>query len=140
MRDQQRAAITETRSIVAVIDDDARVLQSLECLLEAAGHSARTFATAGEFLHYVEESSVDCLISDISMPVISGLDLRRLLRDSRPDLPVILMTGRHELWGVACGDVGALPTFLKPFDSGKLLAAVGAALLARHPDADPHSH
>ena len=84
-------------SVLAVIDDDERVLESLENLLESAGHTVRLFTSAQAFLEDEAFAKVDCVISDIGMPAIDGFELERLARAARPELPVILITGRWEL-------------------------------------------
>src|SRR4051812_42883996 len=82
---------------VAVIDDDSRVLESLENLLESAGHTVRLFTSAQAFLKDEAFAKVDCVISDIGMSAIDGFELERLARTARPELPIILITGRQEL-------------------------------------------
>lgn len=120
-----------TTAIVAVVDDDPRILESLEELLESAGHVVRLYASARELLEVGGISDIDCLISDIEMPGMDGVALRRLVRNQRPDLPVILITGDPDLTarrhGVECP--GRL-LFGKPFNAGDLLAAVGAEICA----------
>jgi FixJ family two-component response regulator len=117
------------RSIVAVVDDDFRVLESLEDLLESAGHSVRPFPSARALLEDDCLSEIDCLIADIGMPVIDGFELQRMARDARPELPVILITGRHEVAdqrrAMAHGYQGF---FQKPFNGPALLAAITDAL------------
>ena len=117
------------KHVVAVVDDDLRVLQSLEDLLESAGHSVLVFSAAQALLEDDGFGSIDCLISDIGMPVVDGFELRRLARLRLPDLPVILITGRHEVadqqWASAVSSHGF---FRKPFDAQALLAAVGRAV------------
>lgn len=119
------------KSIVAIVDDDLRVLESLENLLEAAGHSVRAFSSATALLENNGLSAIDCLVADIGMPVIDGFELYRLARAARPELPVILITGRHEIAdqqrAMALGNQGF---FQKPFDGQALLAAISAALRA----------
>ncbi|MGD9883158.1 response regulator [Reyranella sp.] len=117
------------RPVVAVVDDDPRVLESLEDLLESAGYVARSFPSAGPLLAG-GLSGVDLLITDIGMPGTNGLELRDLVRKARPDLPVFLITGRHEI--ADQGRVqGVSGFFRKPFDVKRLLAAVGDALRNR---------
>jgi FixJ family two-component response regulator len=122
------AASVSGKSIVALVDDDSRVLESLEDLLEAAGYSVRLFVCAEQFL----ESSideVDCVISDIGMPGDDGFALQRIVRTIRPTLPVILITGRHEFASAQHEAArGGRLLFEKPFDTQKLLAAVGSEL------------
>jgi FixJ family two-component response regulator len=118
--------MSHLQSVVAIVDDDQRLIESLEDLLESAGHAARTFSSAQNLLDSSALQEIDCLISDVGMPGIDGFELRRIMREKRPDLPVILITGRHEI---------AEPPparrswfFRKPFDGQALLAAVGVAL------------
>src|SRR4029077_16248028 len=82
---------------VAVIDDDERVLESLENLLESAGHTVCLFTSAQAFLKDEAFANVDCVISDIGMPAIDGFELERQAKAARPELHVILITGRQEL-------------------------------------------
>ena len=115
--------------IVAVVDDDARVLKSLENLLESAGHSVRSFASAKAFLEHDGFAEIDCLISDISMPRIDGFDLQRLVSAARPELPVILITGREELTNrQMAGNRGNRPFLRKPFNAQDLITAVSKVL------------
>ena len=118
------------RPVVAIVDDDPGLLESLEELLESADYVARSFSSA-ESLLTSGLSGVDVLITDIGMPGTDGLELRDLVRKERPDLPVFLITGRHEIadQGRAQGIRGF---FRKPFDAQALLAAVSDAL--RHRD------
>jgi FixJ family two-component response regulator len=120
-----------TPFIVAVVDDDQRVLESLEDLLESAGHCVRLFLSAQALLENDGLAAIDCLISDIGMPVMDGLELQRVARAARPELPVILITGRHEkahYQRAVAQDKHDL--FEKPFNGQDLLAAVGKALQA----------
>lgn len=118
------------KPIVAVIDDDYRVLESLEDLLESAGYGVRLFASARQFLD-TAIAEVDCVISDIGMPDANGFALQQIIRNYRPSLPVILITGRHEFAGAEHEAArGGRRLFEKPFDARKLLAAVGSELQA----------
>ncbi|QAY78957.1 response regulator [Sphingosinicella sp. BN140058] len=119
----------ERRPVVAVVDDDARLLESLEDLLDSAGYATRTFSSGNAFLAS-GLSGVDVLITDIGMPGIDGIELRARVLDAVPTLPVFVITGRHDpadaerLQGI--GNV-----FRKPFDVETLLRAVDEALSAR---------
>jgi len=117
------------RSVVAIVDDDPRVLESLEELLESAGHHARRFSSAQALLDNKALSEIDCLITDISMPGMDGLELQCLIGEKRPDLPVILLTGRYELADLPQARHNRF--FRKPFDGPELLAAIGDALTGR---------
>lgn len=115
--------------VVAIVDDDQRLLDSLEDLLESAGHAVRTFSSPQTLLDSSALQEIDCLISDIGMPGMDGFELRRVMRERRPGVPVILITGRHE--------IAELPQarqnwfFRKPFDGQALLAAIGDALTGK---------
>lgn len=114
---------------VAVVDDDARVLESLEDLLEWAGHSVVLFTSGEALLETDVLPDLDCLITDIGIPALDGFELRRRARAIRPDLPVIFITGRHEVADEKRAAHGGHQGFFrKPFDSSALLAAVNEAL------------
>lgn len=115
-----------TKSVVAVVDDDPRVLESLEELLESAGHAARTFSSARNLLNSTALAEIDCLITDIGMPGMDGFELQRVMSEKRPELPVILITGRHEIAELSQAKHNRF--FRKPFDTRALLAAIGDAL------------
>ena len=123
------------KSKIAVVDDDVRVLESIQDLLESAGHSVRSFSSAQSLLEDDILPEIDCLIADIGMPLINGFELHRLARDARPDLPIIFITARPEAAtqkrAAAQGHQGF---FRKPFDGPALLAAVKQALLASSQD------
>jgi FixJ family two-component response regulator len=121
------------KAIVAVVDDDYRILESLESLLESAGHIVRLFSSAEAFLEKRGLHEADCLISDISMSGVDGFELLRLAQLERSDLPVILITGREELMNAQATFMpGVRYLFAKPFDGKKLLAAVTEALRESH--------
>ncbi|HEX5959587.1 MAG TPA: response regulator [Hyphomicrobiaceae bacterium] len=116
-------------STVAVVDDDTRLLESLRELLESAGYSVRSFSTPLSFLEdKAALAETGCLIADIGMPVIDGFELEKLVRKARPELPVILITGRHEIADQRRAIAQGNRFFRKPFDGQALLAAIGQAL------------
>jgi len=117
------------KSVVAIVDDDRRLLESLEELLESAGHAARTFSSAQTLLNSNALPEIDCLITDIGMPGMDGFELQRLIREKRPDLPVILITGRHEIAELPQAKHNRF--FRKPFDMRALLTAIGDALTGK---------
>jgi len=115
--------VSSSKRIIAVVDDDLRLLESLENLLESAGYEARTFSSAAALL----ESGVadlDGLITDIGMPGMDGFQLRAAVQATRPGLPVFLVTGRHEIAQRAAALAVASVLFRKPIDGQLLLAAV----------------
>jgi FixJ family two-component response regulator len=114
--------------MIAVVDDDPRLLESLEDLFESAGYAARTFSSAKALID-AGFSGIDCLITDIGMPGMDGFELRDLVKEVRPDLPVFLITGRHEIGHQQRANAKDICGFFrKPFDGPALLAAVGSAL------------
>lgn len=115
--------------ITAVVDDDRRVLESLEDLLESAGHRVRLFGSAAALLESGSLADIDCLISDIDLPAIDGFELVRLASASRPELPIILITG-HAAMANRSPRAGPLcyRLFAKPFDGREMLVAVSCAL------------
>ena len=119
---------TAQKSIVAIVDDDERTLESLGDLLEAAGFVVRAYASATALIHEHGLAGIDCLVSDIGMPDMSGLELRKIARRERPDLPVILITGRPKAAWPATWDIDPRPYFEKPYDGRKLVAAIAAAI------------
>jgi FixJ family two-component response regulator len=119
-----------TRSlIVAVVDDDPGVLRSLEYLLESADYEVRLFNTGRGLVDSGCLQEIDCLISDIDMPGMEGYELVRLVRASRPRLPVILITGFPDALNRVYGLAGGNPQcFTKPFAGPHLLAAVSESI------------
>ena len=125
-----------TRFVVAVVDDDPRALEALADLLEAAGYDVRVYASAGVFWKSGCLHDIDCLISDISMPELNGIRLRRLALSERPALPVILITGRTECRAEFASIIDRDRYFEKPFDGELLLEAIRTALHDARPKGD----
>ena len=114
---------------IAAVDDDHRLLESLRDLLESAGYSVRSFKSAMSFLEdETALSESDCLITDIGMPAIDGFELNKLVKEARPELPVIFITARHEIADQQRAIAQGSHFFRKPFDGQALLAAIGQAL------------
>jgi FixJ family two-component response regulator len=119
------------RHIVAAVDDDYRVRESIESLVASAGHTPLVFASAEEFLQSGAPESAICLITDVRMPGIDGLELQRRVRLQYPRLPVILITAHcdDEIRQRALSQ-GAAGFLHKPFDAADLLGAIELALHA----------
>jgi FixJ family two-component response regulator len=115
--------------IVVVVDDDPRIRESLESLIESAGLKARVFPRAEDFLHGDLLATASCLVTDVRMPRMDGLDLQRRVHLERPELPVIFITAHHddrvEQHALA---QGAAFFFRKPFDADALLRAIKLAM------------
>jgi FixJ family two-component response regulator len=110
---------------IAVIDDDVRVLESLESLFEADGHRVQLFSSAEAFLDSSAISTVDYIISDIGMPNMTGLELLAKVTNSARNTPVVLITGRptghSETFYLERGAAGF---FRKPCDGSQLLSLI----------------
>ena len=119
----------KAKPIVALVDDDLRVRESLESLIESAGFTAWVFARAEDFLGGSHLAGTSCLITDVRMPGMNGIDLQRRVRLVRPELPIIFITAHHdedvEQRAIA---EGAAFFIRKPFDAGELLRATRLAL------------
>ena len=111
------------------MDDDYRVRESIESLVASAGHTVLVFASAEEFLQSAAPESAICLITDVRMPGIDGLELQRRIKLQYPRLPVIFMTAHYdnEIRQRALSQ-GAAGFLYKPFDAADLLCAVEFAL------------
>jgi two-component system response regulator FixJ len=116
-------------SVVYVIDDDAAIRDSLDFLLTSSGFAVRTYDTAMAFLSEFAEEKGRCLVTDIRMPGMSGLELVRELRRCGARLPVIALAGHGDFsLAVEAARAGVAGFIEKPFEGEALLAAVGAAL------------
>ena len=114
---------------IAVVDDDPRILESLGWLLESADHAVRVFASPAAMLESGCLAEIDCLISDIDMPTMDGIELVREVSGARPALPIILITGHPEMLNrLLPGKAGPYRSFNKPFDGQELLTAISEAL------------
>jgi FixJ family two-component response regulator len=121
------------RSVIAVVDDDRSVLESLEMLLTSAEYDVRVFSSGQALLASGGLLEIDCLISDVGMPIMDGFELARRVQAARPGLPVILISGRPDLLNRSPLDMpGRYRLFKKPFNGPELLATVGDALRAPH--------
>ena len=117
--------------LVHVVDDDGAVRDSLGLLLESAGLDVRTYASATEFLNALPQQAAGCVLTDVRMPEMDGLELQRRLGALGVRLPVIVMTGHGDV-PIAVGALkaGAADFLEKPFDDQQLLTAVQSALAA----------
>jgi len=120
--------VSSPRHTIAVVDDDSRLLESLENLLESAGYAVRTYSSPRTFLA-AGLTGLDCLITDIGMPEMDGFQLRDVVAKTRPDLPVFMVTGRHEITDQPGKAALAAALFRKPIDGQLLLAAVEKTLV-----------
>ncbi len=119
------------KELIYIVDDDPSVRRGLSRLLKASGFSVRAYASAKEFLDYVQPTESDCIIVDVHMPVMNGLELHQALLDDDLRVPVILMTGRDdETARIAAQRAGAVGFFHKPFDDQALIDTIEFAIKA----------
>jgi FixJ family two-component response regulator len=118
-----------SKPIVAIVDDDPRIRESLESLIESAGLKAWVFSLAEDYLHADLLGATSCLITDVRMPKMDGLELQRRIRLERPELPVIFISAHHEDRIEQCAFAQGAAFFVrKPFDADELLRAIKLAL------------
>jgi FixJ family two-component response regulator len=120
---------SSAKHFVVVVDDDAKMRESLESLLQSAEFSVAVFSSAEDTLQSLILAEANCLVTDIRMPGMHGLELQRRVKHDFPRLPVILITGNYdeqlESRALAAGAVGLL---YKPFDPSDLLSRIRLAI------------
>ena len=115
--------------LVYVVDDDAAMRESLEFLLDAAGYSVTTFDSASDFLQQLPRLTFGCVVSDIRMPGIDGMELLRDVKAGRGEMPIIIMTGHGDIpLAVEAIKLGALDFLEKPFEDERMIGAIRTAL------------
>ena len=116
-------------AIVFIVDDDISIRESLESLVEFEGWSPETFESAEAFLERPPVVAPSCLVLDVSLPELSGLDLQNLLAVDRSHIPIIFITGHGDVpMTVRAMKGGAVEFLTKPFDDDELLSAVRNAI------------
>lgn len=120
--------MTDVRSIVFVVDDDVSVRESLELMIRAAGWQSETFASAQEFLSRPHPMVPCCLVLDVTLPGLNGLELQQQLA-GRTDMPIIFITGHGDVpMTVQAMKAGAVEFLTKPFKDDVLLEAIRSAI------------
>jgi len=115
--------------IVFIVDDDASVRSALESLIESAGWVPETFASAQEFLRRPRVAAPSCLVLDVSLPDINGLELQSRVATDRTDMPIIFISGYGDVpMTVRAMKAGAVEFLMKPFKDDVLLAAIRGAI------------
>jgi FixJ family two-component response regulator len=115
--------------VVFVVDDDVSVRESLELLILTAGWKAALFASAQEFLDYPRVRTPSCLVLDIGLPDLNGLDLQKRIAIDRGDMPIIFITGYGDVpMSVVAMKAGAAEFLTKPYSDDVLLRAIGNAI------------
>ena len=116
-----------SNTLVAIVDDDVYVCEAVESLLKSIGFRTATFNSARDFLNSAELPNVSCLILDVSMPVMNGLELQRHLTDTHP-IPIIFITARNGDVREQALSAGAIGFLTKPFSDEALIDALDTAL------------
>jgi FixJ family two-component response regulator len=123
------SSMTHTEPIVFVVDDDVSIRESLEHLFRCEGWHAETFASASEFLAAPRPSVPSCLVLDVSMPGLNGLELQKRVANDRPGMPNVFITAHGNIpMSVKAMKAGAVEFLTKPFTEEVLLAAIRQAL------------
>jgi FixJ family two-component response regulator len=123
--------MTTRKGIVFVVDDDRSVRDALSSLVRALGREVETFSSALEFMRYNRPDAPACLVLDVSMPGLSGLDLQAEISRSAHPLPIIFVTGHGDVpMSVRAMKAGAAEFLQKPFSDNDLVEAIESALVA----------
>jgi FixJ family two-component response regulator len=123
------AAKSHQKPIVFVVDDDVSVRESLDLLIKFAGWQSETFASAVDFLARPRTTTPSCLVLDVSLPDLDGLELQKLIASERTDMPIIFITGHGDVpMTVKAMKGGAVEFLTKPFDDEVLLSAIRHAI------------
>ena len=126
-------------STVHVIDDDEALRDSLTFLLRTARLDVQSYPSATAFLEALPEANLSCVITDVRMPGMSGIDLLRRLRERKISVPVIVITGHGDIpLAVEAMRIGAIDFLEKPFDDEVLIASVKAALRQKEGEVKRH--
>jgi len=123
--ESRSSLISGDTPIVFVVDDDISVRESLESLIRFAGWQPQTFASAQEFLSHPRVFVPSCLVLDVTLPDLNGLDLQKLIATDRIDMPIIFITGHGDVpMTVRAMKAGAVEFLTKPYDDEVLLSAI----------------
>ena len=118
-----------SEAIVYVVDDDLSVREGLERLLHATGWKVETFASAQEFLAHRKENIPSCLVLDVALPGLSGLDLQKRIQEANGEIPIVFITGHKDVpTTVRAMKAGAVEFLVKPFSEEDLLEAIAQAI------------
>jgi len=127
--ESRSSSTSHAKPIVFVVDDDISVRESLESLIRFAGWQPETFASAQEFLVRPRVLAPSCLVLDVSLPDLNGLELQKRISADRRDMPIIFITGYGDVpMTVQAMKAGAVEFLTKPFGDEVLLSAIGHAI------------
>jgi FixJ family two-component response regulator len=135
--------LSEPEAIVAIVDDDLSFREGVSSLIRAAGWKVETFASAEEFLARPRAEAPSCLLLDLQLPDLSGLDLQKRMAEGNLDIPIVFITGHGDIpASVQAMKAGAVEFLTKPFDKEQLFLAIAEAMerdranRRRHADMD----
>jgi FixJ family two-component response regulator len=132
-RESRSSLMSGDTPIVFVVDDDISVRESLESLIRFAGWHPQTFASAQEFLSHPRAFVPSCLVLDVALPDLNGLDLQKRIAKDRIDMPIIFITGHGDVpMTVRAMKAGAVEFFTKPYGDEVLLSAIRQAIECSH--------
>lgn len=121
--------MTDQAFVIYILDDDNAVLEALSSLVRSIGLSVKCFSSTSAFLNDINRSACSCLILDVRMPEMSGLDVQRQLAELGEQIPIIFISGHGDIpMAVKAIKAGAVDFFTKPFREEELLGAIRAAL------------
>jgi FixJ family two-component response regulator len=125
----QESSRPNTQGIVFIVDDDPSIREALDSLVRSAGFKAETFASARGFLARAQPEGPSCLVLDVRLPDLNGLDLQQRMMKANRDIPIVFITGHGDVpISVRAMKAGAVEFLLKPFLDSDLLDAVDQAL------------
>ena len=132
--------MAETQAIVFVVDDDASVREAVERLVRSAGLRVEAFASAEEFLTRPKPDAPSCLVLDMQLPDLSGLDLQRRMAEASNDIPIVFITGHGDIpTTVRAMKAGAVEFLTKPLVEGDLLESIRHAIARDRADRRHHA-
>jgi FixJ family two-component response regulator len=121
--------VLESKAIVFVVDDDVSMRESLESLIRSVGFKVETFATAQDFLARRRKDVPNCLVLDVRLPGLSGLDLQKRIAEANSEIPIVFITGHGDVpTSVRAMKAGAVEFLMKPFSDRDLLEAIQQAI------------
>jgi len=121
--------LPEPAAIVAIVDDDLSFREGVSSLIRAAGWKVETFASAEEFLARARPDAPSCLLLDLQLPDLSGLDLQKRMAEGNLDIPIVFITGHGDIpASVQAMKGGAVEFLTKPFDKEQLFLAIAEAM------------
>ncbi len=131
----------ETQPIVFVVDDDASVREALERFVRSAGLRVESFASAEEFLTRPRADAPSCLLLDVQLPNLNGLDLQRRMVDAKAEIPIVFITGHGDIpTTVRAMKAGAVEFLTKPLVEGDVLESIRHAIARDRAARDHHAH